>query len=544
MAYMLLTGATGLLGGYLLRDALRQELPVAVVVRRSAAFSARRRIDAVLAPWERERALPRPVVLEGDLSRPGLGLCDDDLAWLGAHCRSVLHSAASISFYREEKSNEPYRTNVDGTRHLLDLCRTAGIGEFHHVSTAYVCGRRSGRVLETELDVGQQHGNDYELSKLAAEKMVLAADFSQPPTIYRPSIIVGDSQTGYTTTFHGYYTPIQVAWWLAKAGVLASGVDDWFLGQLGLQGSERKNIVPVDWVSQVILHIVQRSALHGRAYHLACENPPTATELAAAIGDVIKPRMAAGDDRAGGSSIPAELMESDFRRHMDVYRAYFRDHPEFDTTNLRMAAPHLPCPPVDRELLARTGKFALDANFGWPHTPPPTVPVDVDALLSRSLLPEGTSIRGGAGILPAINDGQASSLPHAGPARQAGPTCVVEVTGPGGGAWSVSIEPGGLTSPARRIDRGRVEHPAAAIRLRSDTLAALLERRIDVSSALHCGRMLVTGSPEHAEAAVALLHDLVEQREGEPLCEPTARTEPRPPETRPSAATALSGQEV
>jgi thioester reductase-like protein len=474
MAYLLLTGATGLLGGYLLRDLLRQGLPVAVVVRRTAALSARRRIDAVLAPFETERALPRPIVLEGDLAKPQLGLSDADRGWLREHCNAVLHSAASISFYREEKSGEPYRTNVDGTRNLIELCQALGIDEFHHVSTAYVCGQRSGRVLEGDLDVGQQHGNDYERSKVAAEKLVHAANFRQPPTIYRPSIIVGDSQTGYTTTFHGYYTPIQIAWWLAKAGVLQSGVDDWFLAQLGLKGHERKNIVPVDWVSQVIAQLVMQPAAHGRTYHVTCDQPPSAMDLALAIGDVLKPRLTQPGTSSLPESAPTDLLEAaDFRRHMDVYRAYFRDHPEFDTTNLKAALPELPCPTVDRAMLARTGAYALNANFGWPRTLPRTPPVDLNALIE-----------------------------HYPVQAQSDHVCLLEVTGLGGGAWTFDLVSQSLVSA------GRPERPAASIRLRSDTLAALVAGR-SVDALAAGGRIMICGTTEATQRAAALLEALV-----------------------------------
>jgi thioester reductase-like protein len=491
MAYMLLTGATGLLGGYLLRDALRQDLPVAVVVRRTVAQSAQRRIDAVLAPFETERALPRPVVLEGDLSQPGLGLSDDDRAWLGEHCTSVLHSAASISFYREERSGEPYRTNVDGTRHLIDLCHSVGIEEFHHVSTAYVCGHRSGRILESELEVGQEHGNDYELSKVAAEKLVRSAGFEVRPTIYRPSIIVGDSATGYTTTFHGYYTPLQVAWWLAKAGLLQSGVHDWFLGQLGLTGNERKNIVPVDWVSRVILHIVTNSSAHGRTYHVTCDEPPTASDLALGISDAL--------DRHISASPPAEapatevLQFTDFRKHMDVYRAYFRDHPEFDTTNLRQAAPGMTCPRVDRTFLALTGQYALDHNFGWPRKQPPAAPVDLES---------------GAGFQPA----RAGWKPA--------PLGVLEITGVGGGAWTLELASGHL------LHRGRCEAPAVTIRLRCDTLSALMAGRLSIDEALRAGRILLAASPDLAEAGVELLRTIVTQLKPPPKLNGAHRPEP------------------
>jgi thioester reductase-like protein len=484
MAYLLLTGATGLLGGYLLRDALRRNLPVAVLVRRSAATSAQGRIDGGLAPWETTHALPRPVVLEGDLSQPGLGLSSEDRAWLAANCRMVLHSAASISFYREPKTNEPYRSNVDGTRHLLDVCREAGIHDFHHVSTAYVCGRRSGRVLEDELDVGQEYGNDYEQSKVAAEKMVLSAGFAKTPTIYRPSIIVGDSATGHTTTYHGFYTPLQLAWLLAKANTVHEGVDNWFLKQLGLSGNERKNIVPVDWVSQVILHILQNASAHGRTYHLTCPDPPTALEIAEAIGDAIQAKLASETVQDTSNNIAADGLNSDIRRHMDVYRAYFRDHPGFDTANLQAAAPHLACPAVDRPLLARTGKFALDANFGWPRILPPTPPLNLDSLLAEF----------------AVSRNVKATHP-----------CTLEITGCGGGTWTFDL----ARSPVEMTQRGRTDQARAVLRLRSDTLARLAQGSITVEQALSAGRIMVAAAPCDANAALDCLKHLLQLWQGE-----------------------------
>jgi thioester reductase-like protein len=498
MAYLLLTGATGLLGGYLLRDALRQNLPVVVIARRSATLSACRRIDGVLAPWERDRALPRPVVLEGDLSQPNLGLSSTDLGWLADNCDTVVHSAASISFYREEKTGEPYRSNVDGTRHLLDLCRAAGIHDFHHVSTAYVCGQRSGRVLEAELDAGQQHGNDYERSKVAAEQMVQAAGFDKAPTIYRPSIIVGDSVSGYTTTYHGFYTPLQLAWLLAKSGAIDSGVDDLFLRQLGLTGSERKNIVPVDWVSQAILHLLQNQEAHGRTYHLTCPQPPSAAEITLAIGDAVRAKLsgsdtasapAAGQLPSGAASSATSDIEAEFRRHMDVYRAYFRDHPEFDTANLQAAAPHLPCPAVDRTLLARTGQYALDANFGWPRVQPPAPPFNIDALLAD--LPRAR--RNGTSLL-----------------------CALEVTGCGGGNWTFDFAG---AAPAL-LQRGRADEVQATLRLRGDTLAALEQRRCTVHEAIAHGRLVVAAPPVLAKAAGQFLQTLLQ---GRPESSPTQK---------------------
>ncbi len=273
--YLLLTGATGLLGRYLLRDLTLADIPLAVVVRRTRWESATQRIETAMAHWERElgRRLVRPVVLEGDIAEPGLGLAERDVEWLAANCRAVLHSAASLTFYADDASGEPWRSNIQGTRHVLELCERAGIRRCHQVSTAYVCGRRRERILEADLDVGQEPSNDYELSKLIAEKEVRAWPAFDQVTIYRPSIIIGDSQTGFTTTYHGFYTPLRVSFALRQTASPDAWAQTNWLGQLSLRGDERKNLVPVDWVSAAITRIIVRPELHGRTYHLTNPRP-------------------------------------------------------------------------------------------------------------------------------------------------------------------------------------------------------------------------------------------------------------------------------
>ena len=197
---------------------------MAVLVRPAKSESARQRVENLLRHWEvmLESPLPRPVVLEGDLSEPDLGLDNRAVCWIERNCESVVHNAASLAF-RDESDGEPHLSNVEGTRRMLELCRCTGVRQFHHVSTAYVCGLREGRILESEADVGQTPGNVYEKTKLQAELLVRGADFIDRPTIYRPSIIVGDSQTGYTTTYHGFYAPLKLAHTLASKVRWAAG---------------------------------------------------------------------------------------------------------------------------------------------------------------------------------------------------------------------------------------------------------------------------------------------------------------------------------
>ena len=269
MAYYLLTGATGLVGRYLLHRLTVTGHPLAVFVRPGRFQSASDRIEAIMQHWEatEHRSLPRPVILQGQLTEPELGLSAAERTWISRHCGSVVHSAAAMVF-RPDDHGEPCRTNVQGMENLLDFCRQVGIRQFHHVSTAYVCGLRQHRVLEDELDVGQSLGNVYEQSKLEAEKRLRGADWLERLTIFRPSSIIGDSQTGYTSNFHGFYLPLQLAYSFASA-VPPEEMNERFIKRLGLNGDEAKNFVPVDWVASAIAYLVTHAEHHGHTYHLA-----------------------------------------------------------------------------------------------------------------------------------------------------------------------------------------------------------------------------------------------------------------------------------
>lgn len=365
MGYALLTGATGLLGSYLLHDGLTAGHRLAVLARPSRHQSAAQRIDATLASWEEltGRVLPRPVVIEGDLGVDGLGLNSGDVSWIEQHCRALIQNAASLTFNSTGRDQEPWLSNVDGTRRVLELCRRTGIREFHHVSTAYVCGLRSGRVLESELDVGQQFGNDYERSKVESEKMVREAEFLGPVTVYRPAIIVGDSKTGRTSTFHGFYAILRLAHTMAKRLVFGSTEGDAVLKSWGCPADDCKNFVPVDWVSAVMTHILGRPQYHGRTYHLVTQHP-TPLWLIAKVVQAATRNLSTWADEQDAVRCDSDWFTRNMLSEIDMYRAYLRDDPQFDVSNTVAAAPQLPCPELSEEFLLLTSKYAISTNFG------------------------------------------------------------------------------------------------------------------------------------------------------------------------------------
>jgi len=475
MEYFLLTGATGLLGRYLLRDLTLADIPLAVVVRATKWESARQRVETAMAHWEKElgRALLRPVVLEGDISEPGLGLSDLDLAWVQKHCGSVIHSAASLTFHAEEADGEPYRSNVQGTRNVLELCRRAGIRRYHHVSTAYVCGLRRGKILESDLDVGQQLGNDYEKTKLAAEKEVLATDFLDIVTVYRPSIIVGDSQTGFTTSYHGFYTPLRIVFSLLQSvpwDMLVQG--DW-LGRLQLAGNERKNLVSVEWVSAAMTQLIARPECHGQTYHLTNPQPVTAMDMQQAIGNVLGERFSQQPPRLNAIS---EDFVASFRDQMGIYQSYWSDDPEFDSSRTQRALPDLPCPVIDTQVMDRLARYAITANFGWPREAQAIAPQDIHERLRGWLEQSATEMA----------EEESTS-----PVRQIN----LRVSGPGGGAWLLSVAAGRLC----RVEAGFSHAANATCYVTAATMAALLDGNIGLDAALQDGRFVMVGTGVHPQ---------------------------------------------
>ncbi len=270
---VLLTGATGFVGMAVLVRLLEQtDRDVVVLVRAASRSQADARLDAVLgsvfdAP-ERYRGRVRSVC--GDLTAPGLGL-GADREWIAEEVREIVHGAASVAF--DLPLVESRSINVEGTRRVLELAedcaaRGEGLRRMTYVSTAYVAGDRHGRAQETELDVGQGFRNGYEQSKLEAERLVWSRRERLPVTVVRPSIVVGERGTGWTTSFNVVYGPLRA---------FANGTYPVLPGRRDAV----LDIVTVDHVADAILALAASPAAAGGTFHVVGgEQATTLGELA------------------------------------------------------------------------------------------------------------------------------------------------------------------------------------------------------------------------------------------------------------------------
>lgn len=396
--FVLLTGATGLLGSEILRLLLRDGMEVAVMVRARSGVSPQRRVDSVLEQHEIHSALSRPRVVEASFDEPSLDVSPEDSHWLKGREVAVIHCAASIRFNEDKESGEPYRTNVRGTQNLLQFCKQLDVQEFHHVSTAYV-GSRSDetRVQEKLISDPAAGGNDYEKSKITAENLVASCNHLGGITIHRPSIIVGDSKTGYTSTYHGFYAPLQLACQLAKSFGYSQQAGDWLRKQLGLGAADSKNLVPVDWVAESIVRTVaakvdaNRTATDPRVLHWTNTKPVSCGVMQEAISDIVERNF--GSEKFEMINESTRPSDDQFRSALEVYDSYFNCDPVFDRTQAQVACPGLECPEVDLEMLEMLSMFAIGKNFGWPKERLPELPHQdlVAVLRAYSLAPDKSS---------------------------------------------------------------------------------------------------------------------------------------------------------
>jgi thioester reductase-like protein len=201
-------------------------------------------------------------VLEGDVTRMHLGLSGEEYKRVAGAATEIWHLAAHVDLSADPRLI--HAVNVEGTRGVLELARACpGLRRLHHFSSAYVSGDRTGVVLEDELEAGQRFDDAYARSKFEAERLVRRAHDDLPITIYRPSMVVGDSRTGEIDRFEGPYflAVLLVATPLAVPLPLPS------------EGGAPLNAVPVDFVVEAALSIGANPAAVGRTVHLVDPAP-------------------------------------------------------------------------------------------------------------------------------------------------------------------------------------------------------------------------------------------------------------------------------
>ena len=477
-----MTGATGFVGRYLLRDLLLRGRQVIVLTRGRGPVSGQDRIEAILQTWESRlgRRLLRPKFLDGNVCLPNLGIARTAMTnALLDDVDAVVHCAASLRFEEDEAREEPLRTNLTGTRNVVAFAQQWGIPHFHHISTAYVCGQRHEQIRETELDAGQAFHNIYEQSKFQAEQFVHAASGFASKTIYRPSIVVGDSITGFSSTFHTIYSILRFLRALPENN---AGNLDWIFQKLQLSGHEGKNLVPVDWVSGVIAELLDMPTAWGQAYHLTNAIPVTANQLSVAIADAIGLQQSQWDSMA----LPASITDAQaaYQMHVDAYRGYLADDPIFDASNLQKMLPNMAAPTIDHPSLVRMLAFAIENRF---RDPTIAIPRRIDDAEIRSIVDRAWHANQMATIKDMGIDKTGIEL-----------AWTLRVSGTSGGVWTF-----GSTVASDEVGRQPWVH------LSSEVWNALVVEKLSLDEAINARSILFVGSTDERSALRSELSSLL-----------------------------------
>jgi NAD(P)-dependent dehydrogenase (short-subunit alcohol dehydrogenase family) len=246
------TGATGFIGKRLVKKLLERKGAVVHFLIRKESES---KVAGLREYWGASAAKAVPVF--GDLTSKKLGVASEDIKKLKGQVDHFYHLAAVYDLGADEESQ--IAVNVEGTRNTVELARAIDASHFHHVSSIAAAGLYEGVFREDMFDEAENYEHPYFATKHESEKIV-RKEFKGAWTVYRPAMVVGDSQTGEMDKIDGPYYFFKLIQRMRQL------LPPW-MPSVGLEGG-RVNIVPVDYVVNALDHISHKSGIEKRCYHL------------------------------------------------------------------------------------------------------------------------------------------------------------------------------------------------------------------------------------------------------------------------------------
>ncbi|WP_428836488.1 type I polyketide synthase [Streptomyces cheonanensis] len=355
---ILLTGATGFLGAFLLRDLMRTtRARVHCLVRGADAEGARARLRENLEWYGIQDAIEedRLSIVVGDLAEPRLGLTAADFDALSRSVDAVYHAGAAVNWV------QPYATvraaNVGGTEELLRLAARHRTVPLHHVSTlgVYVGRDTGGAPLRTTdpTGPGETLPTGYTQSKWVSEQIIdLARERGLPVSVYRIDLIAGDRETGACQARDFVWLSLKG---MLQAGAVPSGVPVSF------------RLMPVDYTSAAILHLSRRAENSARTFHVCGHTGLPLEDMIAELRDAGHPL--AEHDLDTWRALVAADPDNALLPLLDAFdvmaAAPDAFYPPIDDseTAAGLAGSGISCPPADRELFRKHVAFFTGAGY-------------------------------------------------------------------------------------------------------------------------------------------------------------------------------------
>jgi nucleoside-diphosphate-sugar epimerase len=382
-ARFFLTGGTGFLGSHIAVELLRRGYRVALLARPDKDRRADARVREIL-DWfglsEGERRGLR--VVAGDIARSGLGIDRAVLRELLQETDEIIHCASNTAF-SERKRAEVEEVNGSGLRNVLDFARESGAYFFHHVSTAFVAGKTTGACPE-ELVAPREFWNAYEETKCRGEHAATAAcrEAGLGLTIYRPSIVYGDSRTGRSRLFNAVYFPVRTALFIkdlyekdirerggkkaAEMGVRIEPDGSTHLPlRIEVAGQGGIDLIPVDHFTAAFLALMEEAS-GGGVFHIVNGRAKRIVDI---VDYSCRLFRMTGIRACGPEEFkekPRNPLETLYERYVEAYAPYMRDTRAFETAKSRpiLERKGIVCPEFDYDIFARCMNYAVETGWG------------------------------------------------------------------------------------------------------------------------------------------------------------------------------------
>ncbi len=356
--FLLLTGVTGFVGSVLLGELLQRGHRCVTLIRHPG-----KNRDRLLGLLSDRGVAAEHLLGSGRLVILGGSLPDELPRSLPHPVGAVVHVAGSTRF-NPDPTGDPCRTNDDGTLRLLRWMDLHAITAIHHVSTAYIFGDSPEHAPEAVPDTPPPFRNAYERSKWRGERHVWrwGRRPGRTATVYRPSIVVGDWRTGYTTQFSGPYIAFAALDKMRRTDLhrpdqplrIAAGRD------------ADLNFIPVDYLAELMASIIEQPESHGLVYNLVHPEPIPTSTLFEIAGRIFGVRCV--HHEKPGADGPAPMTPGERRflattRHLNPYLS--RPH-RFERTNTSHIEQRIArsCPRWDEPAIGRLIEFARRRHWG------------------------------------------------------------------------------------------------------------------------------------------------------------------------------------
>jgi nucleoside-diphosphate-sugar epimerase len=378
-----LTGATGFLGSHIAAELAKRGYSLWIVARPAKQQTARGRVEQLFDWLGAGSGDPSKIrIIEGYLDQPDLGLDRTQYKEVLDHADEIIHCASNTSF-SERKREEVERANIQALQNVLDLAARSRSYYFHHVSTAFVAGRREGLCREELVETGQ-FTNVYEETKYRGERMVvdLCAREGIRLNIYRPSIVYGNSKDGRTLSFRALYYPVRTVLFfknLYETDIIENGgkrakemgirlEGNGFLRlpiRLEVNADGGINLIPIDFFLQAFLAVMEES-LEGGTFHIVNRRVKKIEELidyTQRLFQISGIRAASPQDF---EKVPRNGLEILFESYLEAYKPYICESRTFECGKAEsiLQKRQIACPDLDFDIFSNCLRYAVASGWG------------------------------------------------------------------------------------------------------------------------------------------------------------------------------------